>query len=502
MKSYLAEGSTWDILSALPHAVVVAERTGRLGYANPAVHTLLGWAPDDLIGRQVSTLIPPRLRGIHLTAFERYMRTGIPTVMGRPLEVSALRRDGTEIDVVLTLTAGQVSGAPIVIGSIEPRVAAAPDTPDRDELRFQLDFTHAIMRSLGNGVYAVNSQGRVTFANPAAERMLGWPEGDLLGRDLHETIHYRHEDGTPFPRTECPLMTVLEHGVPFQSTDDSFVRRDGSMLPVAYTSSPIITGGEIVGAVLSFQDRSAERRLEREKELFLSSVAHDLKSPLTSIKGFTQLVLRRARRGGDLPASLIVPHLERVETTVERITRLVDELLDITRVRMGHSLDLVLRPCDLLTLVRDSVEAVRPGTHRRFVIDADVDALTGQWDPGRLQRMLTNLLSNAIKYSPDRSSIRVVARREGDLAVLEVHNEGLGIPAGDLPHIFDQFHRGSNVHGEVSGAGIGLASARHIVEHHGGTIEARSQEGQGATFIVRLSMRPSAASPASRRHPG
>ena len=114
----------------------------------------------------------------------------------------------------------------------------------------------------------------------------------------------------------------------------------------------------------------------------------------------------------------------------------------------------------------------------------------GYWDTTRLERVISNLISNAIKYSPDGSEVVIEMMREDDeatsWAVLKVRDQGIGIPAKDLPFIFDRFHRGSNVVGRIEGTGLGLASARQIIEHHGGTIEATSQEGAGSTFIVRL----------------
>lgn len=475
-----------NILTAVACAVVATNESGRILYANPAVHDILGWEPNDLVGRPVTVLTPPRLRGLHIAAFERYMQTGIPTVSSQPLHVPACAPDGTERDVVLTLSPEDLDDGRIVVATMVALRRDEIETPERDELHLQLDFTHAIMRSLGDGVYALDREGRVIYMNDAAERMLGWTETELLGLDMHDMIHHRREDGVEVRREDCPLVSVLESGITYHSKSDVFLRRDGSMLPVAYTSSPIVSDGEVVGAALSFQDRTAERRLEREKDLFLSAVAHDLRSPMTSIKGFTQLLLRRARRGAAIPGSQMVSHLERIEATTDRVVGLVDELLDITRVRMGRSLDLVLRRCDLLTIVREVVDTMMPGARRKVLIDSDREEVVGEWDAGRLQRVVTNLLSNAIKYSPDGSCIRLRVSCDDSFAELEVSNEGIGIPAADLPYIFDQFRRGGNVQGHLPGAGIGLASAQHVVTHHGGTISARSDEGNGATFIVRL----------------
>ncbi|HEY7782194.1 MAG TPA: PAS domain S-box protein [Ktedonobacterales bacterium] len=133
------------------------------------------------------------------------------------------------------------------------------------------DFLRAITDNLGEGTYALDTDGRVTFMNPAAERMLGWTEAELRGRDMHTAIHFQHADGTPFPKAECPLLRVLATGQIERAEDDTFTRKDGTRFPVAWVSSPIASGGGATGTVLAFHDISeqqalneARRRSERE----------------------------------------------------------------------------------------------------------------------------------------------------------------------------------------------------------------------------------------------
>jgi signal transduction histidine kinase len=159
---------------------------------------------------------------------------------------------------------------------------------------------------------------------------------------------------------------------------------------------------------------------------------------------------------------------------------------------MGGGLELHPAPTDLVALARDCVEAQRAANGRAIHLEAEVPTLYATVDAARIARVLGNLLSNALKYSPPERPITVrVAREErdgGSKAVLAVRDEGIGIPAADLPHIFDRFRRARNVVGHIQGTGIGLASARGIVEQHGGTITAESAEGRGSTFTVRLSL--------------
>ena len=125
-----------------------------------------------------------------------------------------------------------------------------------------LDFMRAIIGNLGEGTYAVNRAGQVTFMNPAAERMLGWTEDELLGKDMHETIHFQRADGTPFPKEQCPLLGVIHSGAAMRVDEDLFTRKDGSTIPVTYVSSPLLTDGAVQGAVVAFQDISERKQLE------------------------------------------------------------------------------------------------------------------------------------------------------------------------------------------------------------------------------------------------
>ena len=147
-------------------------------------------------------------------------------------------------------------------------------------------------------------------------------------------------------------------------------------------------------------------------------------------------------------------------------------------------------PVSALRLKLSSISSNVSTEQHNFRIQLYTPELSGHWDTARLERVITNLVSNAIKYSPNGGEITLALEREDEdaasWAVLKVYDQGIGIPAKDLPFIFDRFHRGSNVAGRIQGTGLGLASVRHIVEHHGGVIEATSQEGVGSTFVVRL----------------
>lgn len=234
----------------------------------------------------------------------------------------------------------------------------------------------------------------------------------------------------------------------------------------------------------------AQDAIRVRNELF-SSVSHDLKNPLTGIKGMAQLLKRRVARIEVAGKERLLEGLSSIDDTATRMTVQIDELLDLARLQMGQPLTLNHRPVDLVSLARETATEQQRTTERhRIVVETALTELIGSWDPFRMGRVVTNLLSNAIKYSPKGGLILVtVAEEERDgqkWAVLAVQDNGVGIPAADLPRVFDGFHRAGNVADSFSGTGLGLTSARQLVQLHGGTIEVSSDEGQGSTFTVRL----------------
>lgn len=230
--------------------------------------------------------------------------------------------------------------------------------------------------------------------------------------------------------------------------------------------------------------RDAARRLEQEHEDFLSAILHDLKTPLTSVRGYTQMAQRQADRLAPLNADL-PRYIGQIDQGTTRLLGLIDELTDATRARLGQELALHRLPTDVVALARGVVAQHAGLTAHRVTIAASPPALDAAVDAARLERVLDNLLTNALKYSPAGGDIEVRVTREGDAAVIAVRDHGLGIPVADLPHIFAPFQRGSNV-GRIEGTGMGLAGARHIVEAHGGALTVESAEGVGSTFTVRL----------------
>lgn len=236
------------------------------------------------------------------------------------------------------------------------------------------------------------------------------------------------------------------------------------------------------------QARFQVERLARAKEEFLSDVAHDLQNPLTSIKGFAQLLLRVSKRG-TLDQERVVKSATQIESTALRMEELIQELLDVAAIERGNPVVLRLATVDLVAIA-ERVANLQAGRGKSHIVrvHAGQPEVMGYWDERRVERVIVNLVSNAMKYSSGASvvDLRVGLQPDGEFALLEVRDTGIGIPSNDLPHVFDRFHRGSNVESTTSGTGLGLAGVKQLVEQHGGTISIHSMEDEGTTVTVLL----------------
>jgi PAS domain S-box-containing protein len=332
-----------------------------------------------------------------------------------------------------------------------------------------------------DAVFAWQWQGPIMYWNRGAEELYGYSRDEAVGRISHELL------GSP-PDEVAAVMAALERDGRWEG-ELQHRDRDGRAV---YVDSRMVFLEEDNGphVLESNRDVTGRRLAAAERAALLAVLAHDLKTPLTTIKGSADLLQRQAT-SGRLTAARVAERATSISAAAAGMAAQLDELLDAARLRSGRLLDLALRPTDLVALARRLAAQAQAATDRHTIdVDASVPELIGEWDVYRLERVLRNLLANAVKYSPAGGTITVrVAREEGPdgpWAFLSVQDRGMGIPAADLPCVFEPYRRGRNVSNEFPGEGIGLTGARQIVEQHGGTIAATSAEGAGSTFTIRL----------------
>ncbi|MFI5266803.1 MAG: ATP-binding protein [Chloroflexota bacterium] len=348
-----------------------------------------------------------------------------------------------------------------------------------------------IIEALPEGVIVADPEGHALLWNAAAIAISGGIDPSVNVRGYSE-MGVTHLDGQPWASEETPLARAILRGETVQG-EQMVLRnqRSGEPVPILASAAPIHdVGGKLLGGVTVFQDISAMKELEQQKDDFLSAAAHDLKTPLTSVKGLVQLLQRQQLKEAGAPASTAAI-LASIDGASTKMAHLIDELLDVSRLEMNQDVDLMLRAVDLVRLIQRAIEEQQQGTQRHQLrLETDLAALVTRCDPDRVERVLQNLLSNAVKYSPAGGEVVVALTQEEHdghrWAAISVTDPGVGIPAADLPRIFDRFERGGNVRGRIAGTGIGLAYVSEIARRHGGSVAVASQEGHGSTFTLRL----------------
>jgi PAS domain S-box-containing protein len=354
--------------------------------------------------------------------------------------------------------------------------------------------TKLILDSAGDGIYGLDMEGKVTFINPAAIKVLGLEGGRIVGKPMGQIVHHTKTDGTAFSNGTSPILATLGDGVSRQGTEELFQRMDATTIPVDYVSTPIFERGELTGAVISFRDVTERQRAalalsEKAQELARSNVeleqfayvaSHDLQEPLRMVSSYTQLLARRYRGKLGSDAEEFITYAVDGAT---RMQRLIQDLLAYSRVGTKGK-EFVPTDCEVLLdrvlgdlkVAMDESGAVV--THDPLPIVTADEIQIGQ--------LLQNLIGNAIKFrNQEPPLVHVSSKRNGSAWIFSVRDNGIGIDPQYVGRIFVIFQR-LHKREEYQGTGIGLAVCKKIVERHGGRIWVESELDKGATFYFTL----------------
>lgn len=328
----------------------------------------------------------------------------------------------------------------------------------------------AVLNQMTDGVMIADEDGQIKLINPAAQKLFNVKEKQALGHSLAEVVR-QHQLVELWQRCqesgeEQVLTLEVLHQRKFVQ---SIVISLEQALPGQY--------------LLLFQDLTRMRRLETVRRDFISNISHELRTPLASLKALTETLRDGAIE--DPPAA--ERFLERMETEVDALAHMVSELLELTRIESGQ-VPLELKPVSACLLIHSAVERLGVQAERaELTVEVNCsDELPDVWaDKPRLGQALVNLLHNAIKFTPAGGKIILAARSEADMIIFSIRDTGVGIPAEDLPRIFERFYKADRAR-SGGGTGLGLAITRHLVEAHGGRIWAESVEGRGSTFYFSI----------------
>lgn len=366
------------------------------------------------------------------------------------------------------------------------------------ELRQVEERNRLILESASEGIFGVDTGGRITFVNPAACRMLGYGAEDLIGQGSHATIHHHRPNGAGYPEEECPMRAAYTQGKASVVDDECLWRKDGSALPVEYGATPIRKDGAVVGAVISFNDITERRRQEEAlvdakakaeeatqmKSMFLANMSHEIRTPMNAIIGLAHLGLKTELTPKQRD------YLGKIHNAGISLLAIINDILDFSKVEAGR-LDIEATDFRLEDVITSTVSLTGGKAHDKgleFLVDIPADIpqdLVG--DPLRLGQILTNLVTNAVKFT-EKGDVRLRAElveRAGEKVQLKfsVADTGIGMTPEQAARLFQPFMQAdmstTRKHG---GTGLGLTICRRLVELMGGQIWLESQPGEGSTF--------------------
>jgi signal transduction histidine kinase len=326
----------------------------------------------------------------------------------------------------------------------------------------------------------VGADGVVEAANTLAARLVNMLPDELIGRHAHKVVPLREPGGADW--WECSagfgVDPVLLPRIPERQLQ--LVPEGGTPRPVTVTGRRIAAGdGALVGLSVGIRRADRQLDLERRRNDLISTASHELRAPLTSVRGFTKTLLARWDRFDDATRRQM---LATIDEDADRVTRLLTELLDVSRIEAGH-LPLRRQIAALSTILEPLARRFEVEHHdRALVLDVPDDLPDLVVDPARIDQVFVNLIDNAVKYG--RGTVRVTARDDGDVVVCTVADRGGDIPGGQLEQLFGKYYRPKNAPGV--GSGLGLYICRGIVTAHGGRIWARSSSASGTEFVFTL----------------
>jgi PAS domain S-box-containing protein len=332
-----------------------------------------------------------------------------------------------------------------------------------------------LLESTLEGISTIDAEGRCTMVNAAATRMFGRTAEEMLGAEMHELVHARRADGSPYPSRDCPISYALRDSTPQSNVNEVFWRADGTQFPVEYSAAPIVDGDAVVGVVVIFTDITERRKLELKLDQanrlsslgrLAATVAHEFNNVLMGISPFVEVIRRKPER--------TVAALDQIAGAVGRGKRITEEILRFTRPSELVRTDFAVEPW-LRDLAADVHAVLSP--KQRVVVEVIDPSLRVHADRNQLHSVLTNLIVNARDAMPDGGTVAIAARRDAAFVHLTVRDSGCGMPVETLRRIFEPLFTTKG-----SGTGLGLSVAHQVVERHGGEIFAESTVGAGTTF--------------------
>lgn len=358
------------------------------------------------------------------------------------------------------------------------------------------DKAEVVINAITNGVIAVDKHGMIELINPEAQRIIGWESRDALNLDYKSVLKLIDEQSNELAAASDPIRNALSTNEEMRTEDLRLITNSGKKILISLVASPVGQHGS--GVIIVFRDITKEKAEEREQAEFISTASHEMRTPVASIEGYLGLALNPATAQIDEKAR---SYITKAHEVAQHLGRLFQDLLDITKAEDGR-LSNNPRAVEVVSFIQDVVEGLRPQAVAKGLIliykpipDEDEDeksnrrlnpAFYANVDNDHLREVVANLVENAIKYTK-QGSISIDVNGDEKHVEISVQDTGIGIPAEDLPHLFQKFYRVDNSDTrEIGGTGLGLYLSRRLAEAMEGRVWAESLHGQGSTFFLSI----------------
>lgn len=481
-----------DIFNIIPVCILIIDSNYDLVFANRAFLDLCGLKENDIMGKKCYESLHPS---------PVICKAGIDCPLKNVMQGESVSLVHTHVMPDRTERIFEINASPMkdegnnIVGVIEVMRDVTEMKKTEKALRDSEKKLRDITSSLGEGVYVLDENGCITFMNPEAELLLGWTEEELMNKKVHDIIHYQKPDGSPLPFEDCPVYKSIKTGKRFYSTEEVFIRKDGTKFPVSLLASPIVDNGMIKGSVSAFRDISIRKKLEEEvlKVQKLESIAalsggiaHDFNNLLTAIMGYISL----SKMSLD-PEDKIYKNLSIAEDACNNARNLTYQLLAFAR---GE--ELFMKRMSIAELLRDTAIFSSSGSKCKLEFSIPEDLWHVEIDEGHMRQVIHNLIVNACEAMPKGGKIVISAENitgtkeelpvaEGDYVRIAVKDHGIGIKKENLQKIFDPYFTTKKMDFH-KGVGLGLSVCYSIIKKHKGYIFVESELGKGTTFYILL----------------